>query len=224
VSARQATPSVRPFLAPQYGGASADDVPPLDLSRPDDVTAESSRGRDSPHSGPPRLTDDGAAELRALGNTCEKMSLRSGVGTPSTFQSRAPDTISDESERSATPLKKSVTTAPSEAVLARGPELESRVETPQRSSPAREVSREAASHGDLTGRPLAEGIAPRTSPMNANPTYATRRDSEPAPEITVSIGHIEIRSVPAPAPARRAEFRPSVTLSEFLKRRSAGRS
>ncbi|QAU23602.1 hypothetical protein EO087_06070 [Dyella sp. M7H15-1] len=48
-------------------------------------------------------------------------------------------------------------------------------------------------------------------PPAANSVQAT-------PEITISIGHIDLRSAPAPSTAKRTEFRPRVSLSEFLAR------
>jgi hypothetical protein len=44
-----------------------------------------------------------------------------------------------------------------------------------------------------------------------------------ANEITISIGHIEVRSAPMPARPRKAAFRPRVTLDDFLKRKPGGR-
>ena len=45
-------------------------------------------------------------------------------------------------------------------------------------------------------------------------------DSDSTPTITISIGHVEVRSAPTPAPTaqRRSTFRPKVSLEAFLRR------
>jgi hypothetical protein len=45
----------------------------------------------------------------------------------------------------------------------------------------------------------------------------------PTSEVTISIGHIEVRNAPAPGRPRQPAFRPRVTLDEFLKRQPRGR-
>jgi hypothetical protein len=68
---------------------------------------------------------------------------------------------------------------------------------------------------------------PNTSPAHtsqfADLTPSPGSAPPSPPEITVSIGHIEVHSAnPRPAP-RRAEFRPRVSLDDFLGRRGGGR-
>jgi hypothetical protein len=56
----------------------------------------------------------------------------------------------------------------------------------------------------------------------SSPSLPPERAAEPVrgygPEITISIGHIEVRSAPPPAaePRPRPRFRPQVTLDDFL--------
>ncbi len=47
-------------------------------------------------------------------------------------------------------------------------------------------------------------------------------DTSP-PEVTISIGHIEVRSAPATAPRPKPAFRPQVSLADFLAGRQDGR-
>jgi len=37
-------------------------------------------------------------------------------------------------------------------------------------------------------------------------------------QVTISIGHVEVRAAPVSPPARRPAFRPRVTLDEYLRR------
>ena len=39
-----------------------------------------------------------------------------------------------------------------------------------------------------------------------------------AAQVTISIGHVEVRAAPVSQPARRPPFRPRVTLEEYLRR------
>jgi hypothetical protein len=67
------------------------------------------------------------------------------------------------------------------------------------------AARTPASHSRMTSTPMAAD-----APVAEAPRLA--------PDITISIGHIEVRS-PAPRPApRRPEFRPRVSLDAFLRR------
>jgi hypothetical protein len=51
--------------------------------------------------------------------------------------------------------------------------------------------------------------------------FATNSEAPPAPtQITISIGHVEVRAAPVSLPPRRPAFRPRVTLDEYLSRRS----
>jgi hypothetical protein len=63
--------------------------------------------------------------------------------------------------------------------------------------------------------------AMRAAVENSSPRMSSARPSaRPVPDVTVSIGHIEVRA--APAPQRRSEFRPRVSLSDFLRRSGSG--
>ncbi|HKP73493.1 MAG TPA: hypothetical protein VJT82_11180 [Pyrinomonadaceae bacterium] len=70
--------------------------------------------------------------------------------------------------------------------------------------------------------------APRFRP--ATPAPSSRRNSDadaasnaPAPTIQVTIGRIEVRAAPTPAPARRTSAQtPHLSLEEYLRRRNGG--
>jgi hypothetical protein len=64
-------------------------------------------------------------------------------------------------------------------------------------------------------RPSAE--APRTTPAAIYDTHVIEENTQ---NITISIGHVEVRNAPTPAPSapRRPAFRPAVSLDAFLKR------
>ena len=49
-------------------------------------------------------------------------------------------------------------------------------------------------------------------------------DANPSPEITISIGHIEVRAAQPVERARRPSFRPRVSLNDFLSQRDGERS
>jgi hypothetical protein len=44
-----------------------------------------------------------------------------------------------------------------------------------------------------------------------------------APEVTISIGHIEVRAAQPVEPSRRAPFKPRVSLEDFLKQQERDR-
>jgi hypothetical protein len=53
------------------------------------------------------------------------------------------------------------------------------------------------------------------------PAFAANGEVSAAPpQVTISIGHVEIRAAPVSQPPRRPAFRPRVTLDDFLGRRS----
>jgi hypothetical protein len=61
-----------------------------------------------------------------------------------------------------------------------------------------------------------EGVAP--APISKK--HSTSSGPAPAapPQVTISIGHVEVRAAPVSQPARRPAFRPRVTLDEYLRR------
>jgi hypothetical protein len=79
-----------------------------------------------------------------------------------------------------------------------------RIETPTSPTPAR-----------IEGEPFAQKPAPPA------PDRAASAARVGATEVTISIGQIEVRSVPAPERQRSSTPRPRVTLEEFLRRREA---
>jgi hypothetical protein len=87
------------------------------------------------------------------------------------------------------------------------------------------------SHEDRDDAPVRQP-GTGTSPVTATPRYDTERipaapaqqakiamaQDESPPSITISIGHVEVRTAPAPAAPRRPAFRPGVSLDAFLQR------
>ena len=77
---------------------------------------------------------------------------------------------------------------------------------------------------------MAEAAVAEPVPLPAGPRPGRRAESPagqrersagalrgPGPEITISIGHIEVRAAPAVAePQVRPRFRPQVSLADFL--------
>jgi hypothetical protein len=53
------------------------------------------------------------------------------------------------------------------------------------------------------------------------PAFAANGEASAAPpQVTISIGHVEVRAAPVSPPPRRPAFRPRVTLDEYLNRRT----
>ncbi|HTB77311.1 MAG TPA: hypothetical protein VK762_28900 [Polyangiaceae bacterium] len=107
------------------------------------------------------------------------------------------------------------------------------LETP--ASPAAELS---SPRSDLhpAARSREEASPSADSATRARPPAKAQEAHEPAaardlgapadglPDITISIEHIEVRAASLAAPRPRREFRPAVTLNDFLRRRSDPRS
>ena len=73
--------------------------------------------------------------------------------------------------------------------------------------------------------PLKQDERRRERPTAASPRAraAARADARSGTtEVTISIGHIEVRAAPPAEPARRPAPRARVTLEEFLRRREGG--
>jgi hypothetical protein len=71
-------------------------------------------------------------------------------------------------------------------------------------------------HADAVAELFNEGAVPAPISKKHSPPDA------PAPaapaQVTISIGHVEVRAAPVSPPARRPAFRPRVTLDEYLRR------
>jgi len=81
---------------------------------------------------------------------------------------------------------------------------------------------EAVEPGPVPVRPRPAQV-PGQWPTSPSPSTRPGQSAEPVPEsgpeITISIGHIEVRSAPAPEkPRSRPPFRPQVSLTDFLSR------
>jgi len=87
-------------------------------------------------------------------------------------------------------------------------------------------SRRALGHdnrrqADSVAEPFDEGAVPApiskkySAPGTLTPAAPT---SGASAQVTISIGHVEVRAAPVSPPARRPAFRPRVTLDEYLRR------
>jgi hypothetical protein len=101
-----------------------------------------------------------------------------------------------------------------------------RSETPVRAErfPEAKPAPMRAPEGKAVPTRRQEAAFPRENASHISTNYSDA-DGPPPPQITVSIGHIEVRAAlqqPAERP-RRPEFRPSLSLSEFLNGSDGGR-
>lgn len=85
----------------------------------------------------------------------------------------------------------------------------------------------AADRRDTGGRAATMDSRSTPAPSRRDPAPGAAADEVAragTTEITISIGHIEVRAAPAPEPPRKPAARPRVTLDEYLRRReTAGR-
>lgn len=88
---------------------------------------------------------------------------------------------------------------------------------------AAEPGEAAAEDSGTTRTTKVAVVEPGPRPARALPARRPGQQGEPfggtGPEVTISIGHIEVRSAPAAAePRSRPTFRPQVSLADFLSR------
>jgi hypothetical protein len=112
--------------------------------------------------------------------------------------------------------------------MSRARELPSRAAFPAQAEPVAEREGKVFAPSAVLPQPHRDPV--RAKPvftavsMPSRGTVATERDAAtpeaPAPAITISIGHVEVRgaAAPAPLPPRRPAFKPAVSLAAFLGR------
>jgi len=223
LNARQGTSEIRPLLTRRYGAMDADHRAE-DGSELEERTESDSPEHPVAAFAPPRIPElrsNGRPPVNSVDGVA-RASTRSELTAPRLAARLEEDTVWDAQVapvapyRNIAPLELLPVSAQARTTAPDGDH------SPHPSPTARAPRSELAPRTAVEERRTAEAVPTRAAQKSL--PHSQRRSSEPAPEVTVSIGHIEIRSAPAPAPARRAEFRPSVTLTDFLKKRSEPRS
>jgi hypothetical protein len=239
--ARDAVPGVRPVLPPRGAVAAAEtanaplaiDVeaprPPAHL--PDDASTPLPR-----EARPSAPDSDARPPAHSPQSQFGQFAPRTGVRPlaplvrPATAPEHAtreePVTIEEAEATPITPAEDDVRSPPVDEASA--PVVIASPRRPALHDREASVTRNLAAPSSILppGAPL---IVPKSTPKQAAlgpPVIARtsgRQDTQPRPpDVTIAIGHIEVRAAPPPAP-RRSAAQPRVTLSEFL-RRSGGKS
>jgi hypothetical protein len=220
-----AQPATRPFFAPGDPG--------LALGVPDRSEGSAEAFPASPTAGPAtrRLTGERAPEPRSEDADREVSADAStpARATPAGQRDGAEwdrRQESGEAPGSAAPLDQTGagTAGRDEVMSAATPgrdEIVSATATPPAVPVSPAGSTEPASPSSLADQPPAPTAAGRVRRRQPSLRPPANEPAAAAPatalEVTISIGHIDVRAAPPPAPARsRPAFRPRVTLDEFL--------